>query len=767
MRPGTSVCQHGAWGSSSVEGWPTYPLSPFRLSSEKGCSTCAMLLGVIEEFKPGWTATNEGRKSIEIEYEPVSLTITLIENGGPVGNFRLVSRSPEDDMFPRYCNAGAYSGSQVLPVSLEVMPDSNLDTALERAKFWLSYCTMNDEPCRITRTAFTPQRLLAVDLSPNEGEVFILEPTGKVEYACLSYCWGRDLAGVLTTTRENFSAFHKSINICNLPKTIQDAIRVCRAIGVLYLWVDSLCIIQDDAADWAEQSRLMVDIYGQSQLTIYADSPSSCKDGFLGPQQYGAVSWQRPLKTLLPDSLGCIGTGLFLRNACEGGVDHFCRRPQTSKSALSTRGWCLQEWLLPCRRLGFDTNEMWWDCQCRQMCECGHLIGERAMYFETAPLRTAKEILSLHNRSEDDLIVRQPQHWVERDWLSIVQEYTMRDISRPDDKFNAISGLALIFLKASNLAGINIGKYCAGMWSREDLFVRGLCWMVKKQSKPDIYQEPSGYRAPTWSWASQNKPVYFPSGRWRRETMNSHVVIHKIECELVTPGDSTGRVKAGFVDLQGHIVELELMNLDEECQERWWQRQRKLHPTDESAEQTLVRGKNPRAYPATLDVLAGPVLDHASTHSECWITRRRCFDCSSCYENIKQSFNLSESKSRKDVDYAPNYFGLEILTWEDRISCWLGYYRGLEPQTLFLVLKRHSNTPGVFERVGVGLCNAREDYDEGILWKRLSSQIGFCDAQEDSDRSDFWEPHPRYTRSNDYFQCPLFEGSKVESIRIV
>jgi len=101
----------------------------------------------------------------------------------------------------------------------------------------------------------------------------------KAQYATLSYCWGSGVQQ-LTTTTSNLRD-HMLALPCGLPKTISDAVEVCRKVGIRYLWVDALCIIQDDESDKLDQIAKMGSIYKNSTVTIVAASTENVTDGFL------------------------------------------------------------------------------------------------------------------------------------------------------------------------------------------------------------------------------------------------------------------------------------------------------------------------------------------------------------------------------------------------------------------------------------------------------------------------------------------------------
>ncbi|KAG9228839.1 heterokaryon incompatibility protein-domain-containing protein [Amylocarpus encephaloides] len=145
---------------------------------------------------------------------------------------------------------------------------------------WLRECKDHVECGRTARgeTGPGPSRLLYLDPTEPNG-VKIVESVETVEYAALSYCWGKDAS--MQLLRNTIELWKQSLPFQDLPKTIQDAIFTCRKIGVQYLWVDRLCIIQDDPKDLSRELSIMVNIYRRSSLTLCAGSAESAVDGFL------------------------------------------------------------------------------------------------------------------------------------------------------------------------------------------------------------------------------------------------------------------------------------------------------------------------------------------------------------------------------------------------------------------------------------------------------------------------------------------------------
>lgn len=153
-----------------------------------------------------------------------------------------------------------------------------LDTAYE----WVEACDASHEMCVPRKSDSLPTRLISVC-----GEVIHLESTetwtSSPSYATLSYCWG-DL-DFLTTTTSVLEDFLIEIPVARLPQTFKDAIQIVRALKIGYIWIDSLCIVQDSDTDWRKESSRMSEVYGSSYINIAASSASNPGEGcFTKPQ---------------------------------------------------------------------------------------------------------------------------------------------------------------------------------------------------------------------------------------------------------------------------------------------------------------------------------------------------------------------------------------------------------------------------------------------------------------------------------------------------
>ena len=399
-------------------------------------------------------------------------------------------------------------------VNIAVHPDPLSMSSIARMKHWVARCDSSDAKCKVQETAL-PTRVLDVRDSQN----IKLCETGRRSgaYTALSHCWGAPNKTFLTT-HETIADMKAGFSIEQAPATFRDAILVTRCLGMRYLWIDCLCIIQNDTADWSWEAARMGSLYANAYLTIAAANAKDDNDGFL------------QLRSYVLTSLSIISsTGNSAQVYLQTSYDLNKLELYNGKEPLDTRGWTLQEQRLSRRSLRFGSREISWDCQCFGLRE------SRTDHDNS--MRTSMDLLNPRSTASMPLSYDS--------WYDMIFSFTRRLLKYDTDKFLALSGLATEVAKFQN------GTYHAGLWW-EDM-ARGMLW---SKSVAVELNKPSEYLAPSWSWASLNGGTLRYSYFFPKFTLPD--VVFR-ECHLEYKNDNAhGAIRSGWLDLSAPVVKLVL-----------------------------------------------------------------------------------------------------------------------------------------------------------------------------------------------------------------
>ncbi|MCJ1386897.1 hypothetical protein MMC17_010025 [Xylographa soralifera] len=236
-------------------------------------------------------------------------------------------------------------------------------------------CQLNHgERCRQPGSVPLPTRVIEI----GSGSIKLIDTEGRSgKYSALSHCWG-SRGGPLKTLSSNMNDRKKGIDMPVMSKVVGDAIEICRILSITYLWVDSLCIIQDDSSDWVRESANMAAIYANAALTISATSAAEEEAGIFRerPKPFvlrGEDDSGVPFRVHVREALSHPGfCGQFNNPDVDPGIlsRHTVKEPDYSKVPLLKRAWCMQERFLSPKVLHFTSNEMILECATRLYCEC-------------------------------------------------------------------------------------------------------------------------------------------------------------------------------------------------------------------------------------------------------------------------------------------------------------------------------------------------------------------------------------------------------------
>lgn len=378
--------------------------------------------------------------------------------------------------------------------------------------------------CRRDNDVSLPTRLLKID-GPDKVALYITKENESARYLCLSHSWGGQQP--LTTTTENLNTLKSGISWDTLPRTFQDAVIFTYRLGISFLWIDSLCIIQDDDEDWRNEGGRMADIYENAYLTISATHSDGPSKGLFertsGDLQIRTVNiWNDPSSALAYQ--------MHVRPRYPHAyADSTC----FSLLPLFQRAWVLQEWLLSPRVVHFCPDEVVWVCQTSTACECDHDTGSRTfvnLLYKNLGGRITTRSSTLGDR-----------------WHRVVSEFSRRQLTYENDVFPALQGIAKWFEREKKCA------YYAGLW--QDNIIDDLLWCRGGDLEIEERQtvnRPKQYRAPSWSWASVAGEVHWPFSIFKP----SNQEVAKAIATIIPVGDDAfGQINSGVLVIEGPCID--------------------------------------------------------------------------------------------------------------------------------------------------------------------------------------------------------------------
>ncbi|KOS20298.1 hypothetical protein ESCO_006174 [Escovopsis weberi] len=393
----------------------------------------------------------------------------------------------------------------------QVDPDLRSTKNFDIARSWLA-------ECRTHKGCFTkgPRKLPArvVDTgplgSPMRSRVFVTRGA-EDHYIALSHCWGGRIPTLLTS--KTYDDYQRALPYGDLPANFQDAFLIARELGIRYIWIDSLCIIQDSKSDWEVESKKMADIYRNATLTVSAlVSPKSTAgilkrcDGHLGsvPKSVSLKVYRDQART---EEVKVEWKAFEEENLAL--LD--------DQGALNKRGWCLQEYILSPSNLLFGNRQIYWKC-------CAGSKSADAMpdgnEFPFSKYSTASSVIysSIPTTPKKPAVAVDKSALLE-DYYSMAEGFSRRSLTFASDKLPAFSGIARSLHPALGM------DYVAGVWTADLCY--GLLWRADTASAKHVDK----YRAPTWSWMASDEPIIFDGYRLGPSDAKIKLVEHAVNLE--------------------------------------------------------------------------------------------------------------------------------------------------------------------------------------------------------------------------------------------
>ncbi|KAJ9624451.1 hypothetical protein H2203_005186 [Taxawa tesnikishii (nom. ined.)] len=391
-------------------------------------------------------------------------------------------------------------------------------------RLWMSACATKHKRCAAPARSSLPRRVIQVQSHAGECRLCLVETSIPFilsgQYVALSHCWGSRQP--LKTTSKVLEQHRQQIPWDDPPKTYQDAVLVCMALGFQYLWIDSLCIVQDDSEDWAREVANMGAIYAHASIVIAATAAFDCTSGLFRPVP---AQVELCIDSKSPDIPDKVYARMVVNHPnLSSRTPRKVRGDCHPELPLPQRAWYFQERLLASRILHFTRDEMIWECASDITCECSYMWRGSGMNVYRKGLKSQHNaMIQSHSPAYD--MAKQPNH-VQTDkrvmavaplfsrkptntrspdtghvwdvkklathWHRLVVQYVAEDMSFSSDRLPAMASVARQFLRTGQL-----GEYLAGLWSQD--LPGSLVW---SRGSPPEKCSSLLVHVPTWSWAS-------------------------------------------------------------------------------------------------------------------------------------------------------------------------------------------------------------------------------------------------------------------------
>ncbi|KZL84381.1 heterokaryon incompatibility protein [Colletotrichum incanum] len=388
---------------------------------------------------------------------------------------------------------------------------------------WVMSCDTYHKGCHSDPSPL-PTRVIDVGLDGKTEPSLVITGGATDRYMTLSHCWG--LHPVICTTTETIEDHLEALPLANLPPTFRDAVLITRSLGIQYIWIDSLCIIQDSKKDWELESVKMGTIYASSYLTIAASASKDSTGGCFTPRD---TSNHVRVKCTVRSKGDSQTVPIFVRLRPRD----FSHLPL---STLHNRAWVTQERLLSSRMIHYDTDQLLWECREARLAEDGVPVDAFTVQKLVWDERLHMSYPFAQGRLSTSEFV-----W---DWYDMVSAYSSRGITKSYDKLPALSGLAKVMEECTGQ------EYVAGLWKSHLAY--GLLW---RRSERWLHEPSNGYRAPSWSWASLEGDVIMPEIASMLPTGNAmEAMIDIIDVQTTPLGlDPRGMLQSGYLKLNGKL----------------------------------------------------------------------------------------------------------------------------------------------------------------------------------------------------------------------
>ncbi|KAF7539457.1 hypothetical protein G7054_g2182 [Neopestalotiopsis clavispora] len=533
------------WGNPK----PTIDL--LEQSVSKGNLCCGVLLALIRKFHATSVWSNNR------------------QDGGLL--YKATINVPQIYLYHDKNNVDTPPGATLYSQGRHPHMDPRSDEALSWAQRHIHDCVKTHDCSSIQfKTQSLPTRLIYIPENVSNGCIRLVVDTTSLppntHYTALTHCWGKIEPQCLTTV-ENINTYSTAgIPWGIMPQTFRDAMQYTRRLGLEYIWIDSICVIQKNAMDWQKESTRMFEYYSNAHVTLGSIFGADGTSGFFSERHIQA-------STLYLFDIIFKGTNL--------GV--YARRSVNEERELNTRdstptlpwsdvhpyplfkrAWTFQERLVSPRLLLFTEYELFLECYARRNFKNSYKLRHKEARL--------KEEYKLLLSDEQDL--DRPGEWT---WEHLVESFAALQLTVPTDKLPAFAAVAQQYLSYQILPHPPEEEYLCGL--RKSHLHYDLFWFADQLLQDDAEDEddqddvededdqddvededeargtrPSKYLAPSWSWASVPRVAGADINPLRHQQERSTIALMG-ECLTFTKAGRFGRVLGGYITIRGPVLD--------------------------------------------------------------------------------------------------------------------------------------------------------------------------------------------------------------------